>query len=55
VPLERFSQLYDVLNDVVVDANVLPQDVGDRVLPAEHLAATGPTGPIRYDRGYLAF
>jgi hypothetical protein len=51
----RFSQLYDVLNDVVVDADVLPHDVGERVLAAEHLAATGPTDLMLYDRGYPAF
>jgi hypothetical protein len=54
-PLGRFSQLYDVLNDVVVDADVLPHDVGERVLAAEHLAATGPTDLMLYDRGYPAF
>jgi hypothetical protein len=55
VPMGRFSQLYDVLNDVVVDADVFPHAVGERVLAGEHLAAAGPTDLILYDRGYPAF
>lgn len=55
VPLGRFSQLYDVLNDVVVDAEVCAHAVGERVLAGEHLAATGPTDLMLYDRGYPAF
>jgi hypothetical protein len=55
VPMGRFSQRYDVLNDVVVDADVFPHAVGERVLAGEHLAATGPTDLLLYDRGYPAF
>ena len=55
VPMGRFSQLYDVLNDVVVDADVFPHDVGERVLAGEHLAATGLMDLMLYDRGYPAF
>ncbi|HYN76722.1 MAG TPA: hypothetical protein VES73_02890 [Lamprocystis sp. (in: g-proteobacteria)] len=51
----RFSQLYDVLNDVVGDADVFPYEVGEWVLAGEHLATTGPTDLILYDRGYPAF
>ena len=55
VPLGRFSQIYDVLNDVVVDADVFAHEVGERVLAGEHLAATGSADLILYDRGYPAF
>ena len=42
IPLGRLSQLVDVLNGVVVDAELDAYDVGERVLASEHLAATAP-------------
>ncbi len=55
VPLGRFSQLFDVLNGLVVDAELDAYAVGERVLASEHLEATAPQDLILYDRGYPAF
>ena len=55
IPLGRLSQLVDVLNGVVVDAELDAYDVGERVLASEHLAATAPQDLVLYDRGYPAF
>jgi len=40
IPLGRLSVLYDVLNTVVVEADLVSTEVGERVLAGEHLAAT---------------
>ena len=55
IPLGRWSQLVDVLNGVVVDAELDAYDVGERVLASEHLEATAPQDLVLYDRGYPAF
>jgi hypothetical protein len=55
IPLGRVSVLYDVLNAVVVEAELVATDVGERVLAGEHLAATGADDLVLYDRGYPAF
>jgi hypothetical protein len=55
IPLGRLSQLVDVLNGVVVDAELDAYDVGERVLAGEHLEATAPQDLVLYDRGYPAF
>jgi len=55
VPLARFSRLYDVLNDLVIDADIVSRHVGERVLAGEHLAATRERDLLLYDRGYPAF
>lgn len=55
VPQARFSRLYDVLNHLVVEADVEPLSVGERVLAGEHLAATDERDLLLYDRGYPAF
>jgi hypothetical protein len=55
IPLGRLSQLVDVLNGVVVDAELDAYDVGERVLASEHLEATAPQDLVLYDRGYPAF
>lgn len=55
VPLGRLSLLYDVLNEVVVDAELAAYEVGERVLAGEHLAATEARDLLLYDRGYPAF
>jgi len=55
VPLARFSRLYDVLNGVVVDADLCAREVGERVLAGEHLASTEAQDLMLYDRGYPAF
>jgi hypothetical protein len=55
VPLGRLSLLYDVLNELVVDAELAAYEVGERVLAGEHLAATDARDLLLYDRGYPAF
>ena len=55
IPLGRLSVLYDVLNTVVVEADLVSTDVGERVLAGEHLAATRADDLVLYDRGYPAF
>ena len=55
VPLARFSRLYDVLNDLVIDADIVSRHVGERVLAGEHLAVTRENDLLLYDRGYPAF
>jgi len=55
IPLARTSVLYDVLNGVVVEADVVSATVGERVLAGEHLAATRADDLVLYDRGYPAF
>lgn len=55
VPLARFSRLYDVLNDLVIEADFESRHVGERVLAGEHLAATRDNDLLLYDRGYPAF
>ncbi|MEJ2388331.1 MAG: IS4 family transposase [Chromatiaceae bacterium] len=55
VPLARFSRLYDVLNDLVIEADIESRHVGERVLAGEYLAATGDNDLVLYDRGYPAF
>ena len=55
VPLARFSRLYDVLNDLVIEADFESRHVGERVLAGEHLAATADNDLLVYDRGYPAF
>lgn len=55
IPLGRVSVLYDVLNTVVVEADLVATAVGERVLAGEHLAATRADDLVLYDRGYPAF
>ena len=55
VPLARFSRLYDVLNQLVIEADFESRHVGERVLAGKHLAATGDNDLLLYDRGYPAF
>ena len=55
VPLARLSRLYDVLNHLVVEADVEPLSVSERIMAGEHLEATGEGDLLLYDRGYPAF
>ena len=45
VPLARLSRLYDVLNDLVIVADIESRHVGERVLAGEYLAAARANGP----------
>lgn len=55
MPLARVSQVYDVLNEVIVNAVIAPRAEGERVLAGEHLLATAANDLLIYDRGYPAF
>lgn len=55
VPLARFSRLYDVLNDRVIQADMAPYRTGERELAANYLLDAEPDDLFLYDRGYPAF
>jgi len=55
VPLARFSRLYDVLNDRVIQADMAPYRTGERALAASYLLDAQPDDLFLYDRGYPAF
>ena len=54
-PQARFSRLYDVLNHVVIAADIEPLSIGERVLAGEYLPGSAPDDLLLYDRGYPAF
>lgn len=55
VPMARFSRLYDVLNHLVIEADIEPLSTGERILAGEYLATTEINDLLLYDRGYPAF
>lgn len=55
VPLARFSRLYDVLNGLVVQADMEPYHTGERDLAAAYLLELKVDDLLLYDRGYPAF
>ena len=55
VPLARFSRLFDVLNDQILHADMVPYATGERELAAEYLLYSRPDDLFLYDRGYPAF
>ncbi len=54
-PMVRFSRLYDVLNKVVVHADMEPYDTGEREIAAKYLYEVNDQDLVLYDRGYAAF
>jgi len=54
-PSARLSQLYDVMNKISVDVQVVPVNVGERALAARHLKCANKHDLVLYDRGYPAF
>ena len=54
-PMARFSRLYDVLNKIIVHADMEPYDTGEREIAANYLYVTGKDDLTLYDRGYGAF
>ncbi len=54
-PVARVSQLFDVLNDVTVEALIGPKSQGEREFAALHFDKIGPTDLVLLDRGYPAF
>ena len=55
VPLARFSRLFDVLNDQILHADMVPYATGERELAAEYLLYSRQDDLFLYDRGYPAF
>jgi hypothetical protein len=54
-PMARISQMFDVLNDVTLDALIVPKAVGERELAADHFSHLHPSDLVLLDRGYPAF
>jgi len=54
-PMARVSQMFDVLNDVTLDALIKPKAIGERDLAAEHFAHLRSGDLVLLDRGYPAF
>lgn len=54
-PMARFSRLYDVLNKIVVYADMAPYKTGEREIAASYLYHTTLDDLTLYDRGYAAF
>lgn len=51
----RVSALYDVLNRMVIDAQLAPYRLGERELAAMHLPMVRENDLLLFDRGYPAF
>lgn len=54
-PMARVSQMFDVLNEVTLDALIVPKAVGERELAARHFAHLHSNDLVLLDRGYPAF
>lgn len=51
----RQSQLFDVLNQITIDAHIGPKSEGEREMAVHHLAQIGQGDLLLIDRGYPAF
>jgi len=54
-PVARVSQMFDVLNNITVDAIIGAKSSGEREFAARHFEKVGPGDLILTDRGYPAF
>ena len=54
-PLARVSQMFDVLNDVTLEAFISPKETGERALAAQHFDHLKRRDLVLIDRGYPAF
>ncbi len=54
-PVARVSQLFDVLNEVTVEALIGPKSKGEREFAALHFYKIGSADLVLLDRGYPAF
>lgn len=55
VPLARFSRLYDVLNGLIVQADMVRYETSERELASDYLPRLLSDDLVLYDRGYPAF
>lgn len=55
VPMGRFSRLFDVLNQVVLAADLVPYNEAERDIAAPYLYQAAADDLLLYDRGYAAF
>lgn len=55
VPMALASLYYDVLNQVVIDAQLCPSDTAERTCVAAHLEQARVGDLVLFDRGYPAF
>lgn len=54
-PMARLSQLFDVLNDITIDAFIGPKSVGERDAACTHFKHLTANDLLLLDRGYPAF
>ena len=54
-PIAKVSQMFDVLNNISIDAVISPKSVGERELAAQHFLNLLPADLILLDRGYPAY
>lgn len=54
-PKARLSQMFDVLNQVTIDAIISPKGQGERELAATHFLNLMPNDLVLLDRGYPAY
>ena len=55
VPMALASMYYDVLNQIVIDADIYPSNAPERNAVQQHLISAQPNDLILFDRGYPAF
>jgi hypothetical protein len=53
--MARISQMFDVLNQLTLDALIGPKAFGEREMAAEHFAHLCSGDLVLLDRGYPAF
>lgn len=49
------SIFYDVLNKIVIDSSINPNDTSERLCASKHLEYAGKNDLVVYDRGYMGF
>jgi hypothetical protein len=54
-PIARVSQLFDVINQITLDAIIAPKALGERALAALHFTLLQADDLVLLDRGYPAF
>jgi hypothetical protein len=54
-PIARVSHMFDVLNDVTLEALISPKATGERALAARHFDLLTSSDLVLLDRGYPAF